>query len=106
MARAIMAVFSNPTSPEVDEEFNRWYSDVHVKDLIARPGITSARRYKVSEAMHGAGAEHRYIALYEIEGSPDAVLGALGTGDNEISPTLDAAGSKVFIWHEIEGGPA
>ena len=49
---------------EREDEWNRWYDEKHLPELLSVPGIVSATRYR----QHGA--EGRYLAAYEIEG-PD-----------------------------------
>lgn len=48
--------------PETEEEFNRWYVERHIPDLLACPGWLSARRYTVDDG------GPRYAAVYEIAG--------------------------------------
>ena len=48
--------------PEKEEEFNHWYKEEHLFDVLAIPGVLSAARY---EAVRG-GPKH--LACYEIEG--------------------------------------
>ncbi|WP_338664637.1 DUF4286 family protein [Pararoseomonas sp. SCSIO 73927] len=48
--------------PAVEEEFNRWYVESHIPDLLACPGWLSARRYTVDDG------GPRYAAVYEIAG--------------------------------------
>jgi hypothetical protein len=108
MSEPIMAVFSNPTTPEQEEEYNTWYNGVHLKDLLAIPGVVGATRYKLTQSPGAAAPEHRYVALYQIEGDPAAVLTELGARSSEmsISPALDAAGAKIVFWEPVEGGSA
>jgi hypothetical protein len=44
MERGLMLVFSNPTSPDVVDEFNQWYSETHVHELLAVAGVVGATR--------------------------------------------------------------
>lgn len=114
MAKTVMAVFSNPSSAERDDEYNAWYNDVHLKELMEIPGIVGATRYRATAAPDpdpNAGpttVEHRYVALYEVEGDPTAVFGELAerAGSMSMSPALDAAGSRVVFWEAVEGGSA
>jgi uncharacterized protein (TIGR02118 family) len=46
-----------------EAEFNRWYNDEHVPDVLKYPGVVSARRYK---AISGEG-KFEYMAVYEIK---------------------------------------
>lgn len=43
-----------------DEDFNRWYNDEHLADLVAIPGVLNAARY---EAVSGSP---KYLAAYEL----------------------------------------
>ncbi len=46
MARpGIFLVLSRPTSPEQEDEFNRWYDEHHVPDALLLPGFVSGRRF-------------------------------------------------------------
>ena len=51
-----------------EDEFNRWYNEEHIAEILAVPGVLNAARY---EAVKG-GPKH--LACYELE-SPAAVLG-------------------------------
>jgi len=46
---------------DMEEEFNRWYNEEHLADLLAVPGVLNAARY---EAVKG-GPKH--LACYELE---------------------------------------
>ena len=63
MARYNFLVFSNCTDPSREEEFNRWYTHIHIPDLSAAKGFVSARRYVNLEP----DAKAKYLALYEFE---------------------------------------
>ncbi|QLL06850.1 DUF4286 family protein [Mycobacterium vicinigordonae] len=62
MAKGIIYVETYPSSPEREQEYNTWYDEVHLGELVALDGIVSARRLR---PVNGEGP---YIALYEIEG--------------------------------------
>jgi hypothetical protein len=62
MAKGIIHVETRPSSPDRDQEYNRWYDEVHLPELVALDGFVSARRLRPVE---GDGP---YLALYEIEG--------------------------------------
>ena len=51
-----------------EDEFNRWYNEEHIEEILGVPGVLNAARY---EAVRG-GPKH--LACYELE-SPAAVLG-------------------------------
>lgn len=62
MAKGIILVESRPSSPERDREYNTWYDDIHLPQLVALPGFVSARRFRPADA------DAPYVAIYEIEG--------------------------------------
>jgi hypothetical protein len=101
-----MAVFSNPSSPEQEDEYNAWYNDMHLKELVEVPGVVGATRYKLAEGAGTAPSEHRYLAVYEVERDPAAVLGELGSraGSMTMSPTIDTAGTRIVFWAPLQGG--
>jgi hypothetical protein len=83
-------VFTNPTEGH-EAEFNTWYDEVHLGEVLAVPGFIGAERYRIE----AAEAEHRYLAIYEFEADdPAAVLGELparvADGRIGMPPVLDA----------------
>lgn len=62
MAKGIILVESRPSSPDRDQEYNTWYDEVHLGELVALDGFVSARRLR---PVDGDGP---YVALYEVEG--------------------------------------
>lgn len=75
MARYLYVVLTNCKNPVREEEFNRWYSEIHLPDVLRVPGFISASRYVNSRWKEG---EPRFLALYEIQtDNLDATLQAL-----------------------------
>ena len=62
MAKGIIHVETRPSAPDRDQEYNTWYDDVHIPELVALDGFVSARRLRPVDG------EGPYLALYEIEG--------------------------------------
>jgi hypothetical protein len=62
MAKGIMLVESWPSSPDREDEYNTWYDEIHIPELLALDGIVSARRLR---PVDGKGP---YVAIYELEG--------------------------------------
>jgi hypothetical protein len=93
MGRYIFAVHSNAAEGR-DEEYNDWYSNHHLKDLLARPGVVSARRLTLAEQqVHPAPQPFKYFCLYEIEtedlqGFIDELVSRAGTERMRISESL------------------
>jgi len=57
---ALLMVFVD-VDPEYDANFNAWYNEEHVNDLLKLPGFLNAARY---EALKGGP---RYLACYDLE---------------------------------------
>jgi hypothetical protein len=98
----VLTVFTNPVAGR-EEEYNKWYNEVHVPDVLRIPGFTAARRFKL-----GAEAEspHKYLAIYEFEATdPAIVLSALqaraGTPDMVLSEGLDMSSLSMIPWAAI-----
>ena len=72
MTKHVLLVLANAV-PGKDDEFNRWYSEQHLKDVLKVPGIVSAQRFKFAapagETIAGPHPEpkHQYIAIYEVD---------------------------------------
>ena len=77
MPRALYTVHSQPSSPEREDEYNDWYDNVHLGELLAVPGTVSARRYRRAAPQMTPQPEggHRYITVVErdVEDVPAAI---------------------------------
>ena len=58
---SVISVVFADVDPEMDDEWNRWYNEEHIPDLLKMPGYLDAARY---EAVRGSP---RYLAIYEHE---------------------------------------
>jgi hypothetical protein len=64
--------------PDRDAEFNDWYDNTHIPDVLQVPGIVAAERFVLHGSFIGDEPVNRYLALYEMEtDDPDATLRAL-----------------------------
>ena len=64
-----LVVFTEPTAGREDE-YNQWYDEVHLKEVLATEGFVGAQRFALSDAQIGdvaGAAPSRYLAIYEIE---------------------------------------
>ena len=72
MAKHCYVVYSAPV-PGREDEYNRWYNDQHIPDVLRVPGFTAAQRFRLDAEDATEGA--RYLALYEMEtDDPSATL--------------------------------
>jgi hypothetical protein len=66
MPEHLLLVFSN-ARPEHEDEFNEWYSTVHVVDLVDKiDGIEAAQRFEIAGTYRDAAADFKYLAMYWI----------------------------------------
>jgi hypothetical protein len=88
-----------------DAEFNDWYTNRHLADVVAVPGFVSAQRFKLKDPMGGT-PPHQYLAIYEIESDePKAVMDELmrrsGTPAMVLSEGLDLEGASMGLYEQI-----
>ncbi len=77
-----MIVFSQPHEGREDE-YNDWYQNRHLGEVIATPGFTSARRFKLSGKLSEEMPAYPYCAIYEYSADDWAVpFGALSERAN------------------------
>jgi hypothetical protein len=69
MASALYCV-TIEVDPAAVDEWNRWYTEHHVPDVLAQPGFLGAQRY-ADEALAKDGWK-RFVSMYEVE-SPRAL---------------------------------
>jgi hypothetical protein len=90
--KTLYVVFGNPVTPEREAEFNEWYEETHIPDVLKLPGVLSAQRYKVSPLDGVPGApKFSYMTVYEIEGDPNEVMASIGAGIGSGDVRMDGA---------------
>jgi hypothetical protein len=105
VARYLLVVNSNPVQGR-EQEYNEWYSNRHLADVRALPGVVSARRFVLENAqMSGGPRPFKYLALYEVETDDlqnfiSQLLARTNTESMPISAALGGATSAVW-WKEI-----
>jgi hypothetical protein len=100
----MLVVYTEPTEGQ-EAEYNRWYNNVHLDEVISVPGFIAAERFMIAAPPHvGPEPSHRYLALYEVEA--DSAEQALETlngaiGGMNLSPSLDLEGASSVIYKAI-----
>lgn len=98
-----MMVFSTPRAG-MEEEYNKWYEEVHIPDLLSIPGMKSCTRFR-GQSVAGQPAEFAYCAVYEIDGDFDAIMREMqaraADGRSQLSPAIDPAATKVTVWEPL-----
>lgn len=65
MPKYLLFAFSDCKDPAREDEFNEWYSNVHLPDMLEVPGMISATRWVAADKKEGM--QRKYLALYELE---------------------------------------
>ena len=94
-------VVSTKPVPGQDAEYNLWYDTRHIPDVLAVPGIVSARRFKAT-----VDNQPQYLALYEIEtDDADGVMAEIearaGTERMPMSPALDPNSISAVLYEAL-----
>ena len=113
MARGILLVLSEPVSTADDAAYNDWYDHIHLPEVIALAGFSSARRFRMSEVQlpSQGGLESvsrrfpsRYVATYEVEG-PDLAVAAKALTEASsgltVSPAMAYDRTVAVLFEEI-----
>lgn len=112
MPKSFMLVFSSPTGPDQEAEYNEWYTGKHLKDVVALPGFVAATRYKFEKAVGLDGipaSGSNYLAIYEVEGDTVADMEAvkqqladgMAQGTVDLSPALDVASLQTDFARQV-----
>jgi hypothetical protein len=105
MAKYTFVVLTNPTSGK-EGEYNRWYNEQHIPDVLNVPGIVAAQRFRLADTQMGDKNPHKYLALYEIETDDLAkTLNELkvrgGTPEMVMSDAIDLKNVGAFIFEPV-----
>jgi len=108
----VMIVMSNPTDGN-EVAFNEWYETVHVPEVLAVPGVASARRFAIAPLdlpeVEGieppAPPSHRYLVIYELDRPGNEVMAELGTrlvsGAMSLHEALDMSTVSLSAWDPL-----
>lgn len=100
MAAYLMFVRSEP-HPGERENFNTWYEEQHIPDLLRVPGIKSAKRYEILSDT--PGWKDTFLGIYEIEADETAditneIARRYGTDEMPRNPKSVDSSKSVVIW--------
>jgi hypothetical protein len=86
-----MVVLANHAAGR-EAEFNRWYDEVHVPEVLQVGPIVACQRFKIVDAQM-MPQTHSYLAIYEFEGTAKEAVEALAaaSGSMDMSDTLQDA---------------
>lgn len=85
-----------------DADYNDWYDNIHLADLLKIPGVVSGRRFDaVATSPNPPPADT--VAIYELElDDPMTVFQEIatraGNGDMKMTDALDTASAKMWLY--------
>lgn len=86
--------FSSPVEG-MEAEYDRWYSEEHLRHTVALPVVTAGQRFKRVAGTPWPNGRHENLVLWELDGDPTAVIDSLlANHDGDampISPAIDMA---------------
>ncbi len=53
------------------EEWDRWHTEVHVRDVVAQPQVRRARKYRVADDNTPSEWQAQYVTIYEFDAVED-----------------------------------
>jgi hypothetical protein len=89
MPKAVLIVHSRPVEASREDEFNKWYDEVHIPDVTSVSGVVSGRRFKKAGGAGDGG--YPSLAIYELD-SDD-----VGATMKEL---MDRTGDGTFVMSE------
>ncbi|CAN5183795.1 hypothetical protein BH10PSE13_BH10PSE13_03530 [soil metagenome] len=101
MAKHILMALNGANAGE-EAEFERWYDEVHIPEILAVPGCLFARRFRIVNTDVQGGGGWSNVSLYEIETDDlPATLAALHGAISPSSTAIDSSTSANLIGSEI-----
>ena len=99
MAEHVLVVYTNPV-PGKEDEYNDWYNNVHLGEVLRTPGMIGARRFKLVEgAGSGDEPQHGYLAIYELESeNVKATLKQMLGMPMNLSDAIDTRHAFMRVW--------
>lgn len=99
MDTALLVVLTEPVEGREDE-YNAWYSDEHLADVLAAAGFRAAQRFRFAESKLSRRPAARYLAIYEVDADrrEEAERLLLETANTEAMPISDALGPRPITW--------
>jgi hypothetical protein len=105
MGKHILVVVTNPTSPEQEKEYNDWYTNKHLDDVLKVPGFVAAQRFRLTQDS-AKPLTGPYLAIYEMDcKDPKAAFEGLGkaadAGAMPMTSAIDTVNITASIYSPI-----
>ena len=101
--KTIFVVLSNPVENRT-EDYNEWYSTVHLPEVLKIDGFLSAQRFQLAQAQVIDDQEYHYMALYEIDSeNPQETLSNLANATwLNMSDAIDTTNMRISVFDAID----
>jgi hypothetical protein len=100
----ILVAETSPTGADRDDDFNRWYDEVHAPQALALAGFESLCRYHaVTQVVPPAEIDiPRYVAIYALSDVDSAMAALAGANDSmAMSDAVDLTSMKLTVFTKI-----
>lgn len=101
--RSLYLVFSNPAEGREDD-FDKWYDDVHIPEVLTLPGFKSAQRItqQTGDQPSPVAPKQRYGVIYEVDGDPAEIAAnlneAMANGTLHMTDAVDPRSFQMAFW--------
>ncbi|MDG1204540.1 MAG: hypothetical protein P8N51_04140 [Pseudomonadales bacterium] len=101
--RTLYIVRSNPLEGR-EADFNQWYSDIHLPEVMKIEGFLSANRFKLADVQVVTAQAHGYMVIYEIDSNdvPGTLRNLRQATWLNMGDSIDLASLDISIFESIE----
>ena len=104
MSKHVVVVLSEPVEG-CEAEFDDWYENTHIPEVLETTGWTSGQRFKLT-AEKGQKCPLQYLAFYEAEAeSGEAVIARLDETRDKRQQSDSFDWKRAGLWVFTETGP-
>jgi hypothetical protein len=97
----VLIVLSNPIDG-MEDEYNAWYTDIHLPEVVALPNVQYAQRFKLEDAqVPGTPTDFKYLALYGVSGEPEKFIDELMSVTFELPESFDTVNLGTYMFANI-----
>ncbi|MDD5510350.1 MAG: hypothetical protein PHI12_06055 [Dehalococcoidales bacterium] len=64
MTKYLILAYTDAPDPLRENEYNEWYDNIHLPDVLETPGVINGTRYVCTTPNTGPG---KFLALYDVE---------------------------------------
>lgn len=101
MASTLYVVRTNAVAGR-EAEFDRWYDEVHLPEVLALDGFRAARRFRLADVQMQPEQAHGWLALYVIDDDVERVLANLRAATHlQHTDALDHASIEVSVFEAL-----